>query len=116
VRTPPVGDHNNWLNRAVLCLGMLATGGELDHDLVEDELLAAAADVCLGETEAVASIPLGSQRRRPGLRISGAGWSVGVCDTAAIRGLIDLQVPDREKIRTSTELMSNVIEKPIAPP
>jgi hypothetical protein len=59
VRAAPLGDRNNRLNRAAFCLGMLTAGGELDPGLVEDELLAAAADVGLGETEARASIRSG---------------------------------------------------------
>jgi hypothetical protein len=71
VRAAPVGDRNNRLNRAAFSLGMLAAGGELDRVLVEEELLAAAADVGLGETEAAASVRSGlnagarEPRRRP---------------------------------------------------
>jgi hypothetical protein len=42
VRRAVVGERNNRLNRAAFSLGMLAAGRELDEDLVEDELLAAA--------------------------------------------------------------------------
>jgi hypothetical protein len=59
VRAAPVGDRTNRLNRAAFSLGMLPAGGELDRALVEEELLAAAADVGLGESEAVASIRSG---------------------------------------------------------
>jgi hypothetical protein len=59
VRAAAVGDRNNRLNRAAFCLGMLTAGGELDGSLVEDELVAAATDVGLGETEARASIRSG---------------------------------------------------------
>ncbi|MGH9021845.1 MAG: hypothetical protein ACRDV9_01875, partial [Acidimicrobiia bacterium] len=51
--------------------GMLTAGGELDPGLVEDELVVAAADVGLGDTEARASIRSGltaggrEPRRRP---------------------------------------------------
>jgi hypothetical protein len=51
LRAAPLGDRNNRLNRAAFSLGMLTAGGELDEGLVEDELVAAAADVGLGETE-----------------------------------------------------------------
>ena len=71
VRAAAVGDRNNRLNRAAFSLGMLAAGGELDSALVEEELLHAAADVGLGETEAQASVRSGMKagarepRRRP---------------------------------------------------
>jgi hypothetical protein len=71
VRAAPIGERNTRLNQAAFSLGMLAAGGELDQGLVEDELLAAAADVGLGEGEAKASIHSGltaggrEPRRRP---------------------------------------------------
>ncbi|HLF40202.1 MAG TPA: hypothetical protein VI854_01880 [Acidimicrobiia bacterium] len=67
-----MGDRNNRLNRAAFCLGMLVAGGELDHTLVEDELLDAALDTGLPEEEARASVRSGltaglhEPRRRPG--------------------------------------------------
>lgn len=71
VRRAPAGERNNRLNRAAFSLGMLAAGGELDHALVEDELLAAALAAGLPEREAQASIHSGLRagtrepRRRP---------------------------------------------------
>jgi hypothetical protein len=59
VRAAQVGARNDRLNRAAFSLGMLAAGGELDHALVEAELLAAALDVALPEGEARASIRSG---------------------------------------------------------
>jgi hypothetical protein len=72
IRHAPMGERNNRLNRAAFCLGMLIAGGELDEDLVQDELLAAALDVGLPDREATASIRSGvhagfrQPRRRPG--------------------------------------------------
>jgi hypothetical protein len=71
VRAAAVGDRNNRLNRAAFSLGMLAAGGEVERALVEEELLGAAADVGLAETEAAASVRSGlnagarGPRRRP---------------------------------------------------
>jgi hypothetical protein len=71
VRRAVVGERNNRLNRAAFSLGMLAAGGELDEDLVEDELLAAALAAGLPEREARASSRSGLRagakepRRRP---------------------------------------------------
>lgn len=71
LRRAVVGDRNNRLNRAAFSLGMLAAGGELDEDLVEDELLTAALAAGLPEREARASIRSGLRagakepRRRP---------------------------------------------------
>src|SRR5206468_1969298 len=45
VRAAPVGDRNNRLNRAAFSFGMLTAGGQLDAAQIEDELLAAAADL-----------------------------------------------------------------------
>jgi hypothetical protein len=50
------GGGTNRLNRAAFSLGMLAAGGELDKDLIQDELLADALAVGLPEREARASI------------------------------------------------------------
>ena len=71
VRHAVGGERNNRLNRAAFSLGMLAAGGELDQDLVEDELLAASLAIGLPEREARASIRSGLRagakepRRRP---------------------------------------------------
>ena len=71
VRRAVVGERNNRLNRAAFSLGMLTAGGELDQDLVEDELLAAALAAGLPEREARVSIRSGlaagarEPRRRP---------------------------------------------------
>jgi hypothetical protein len=71
VRRAVVGERNNRLNRAAFSLGMLAAGGELDEQWVEDQLLAAALAAGLPEREARASITSGLRagarepRRRP---------------------------------------------------
>lgn len=71
VRRAVVGERNHRLNRAAFSLGMLAAGGELDEDLVEDELLTAALATGLPDREARASIRSGlaagarEPRRRP---------------------------------------------------
>jgi hypothetical protein len=59
VRAAQVGGRNDRLNRAAFSLGMLAAGGELDRTLVEAELLTAALEIGLPETEARASIRSG---------------------------------------------------------
>lgn len=67
LRAATVGERNNRLDRAAFILGMLAAGCELDRALVEAVFLA-AADIGLGETEAIASVRSGfnaSPRRRP---------------------------------------------------
>lgn len=71
VRRAVIGERNHRLNRAAFSLGMLAAGGEVDEDLVEAELLAAALATGLPEREARASIRSGLRagarepRRRP---------------------------------------------------
>lgn len=74
VRTAEIGGRNERLNRAAWSVGMLVGGGELEDDVAEAELRAAALTAGLDEHEATATIRSGldagrqKPRRRPAAR------------------------------------------------
>lgn len=67
-----MGQRNDGLNRAALCLGRLVGGGELSEALAAEALLCAALALDLGVAEAAATIRSGLgagmavPRRAPG--------------------------------------------------
>jgi len=74
VRTAEIGSRNERLNRAAWSLGMLVGGGELEDDVAQAELHAAALAAGLEDHEATATIRSGldagrqKPRRRPATR------------------------------------------------
>ncbi|HUP70791.1 MAG TPA: bifunctional DNA primase/polymerase [Acidimicrobiales bacterium] len=71
----PVGARNHTLNRIAFIMGQIAAGGSLDAEVVELELMAAAASAGLGAGEARATIAsgLGAGMRHPRLRETAPG-------------------------------------------